>query len=194
MYEKTKHIILILFLIGMMLFCYDYYQNFNGNHFLGISELRIKISLLIIIILFVYFSLPREFKQNRKKLTIGIILITAVLLTFNINQGLKYYNEFRFDKIMTEYKNTDCVKMKEKFNSDLKRNDLKLFISGGFYNRNVAKKYGIEIFNNGSYDNIIGVGENRNCYNDLVERHFLKELKINIRTELSKNITSENLN
>ena len=194
MYEKAKHIILILFLIGIMLFGYDYYQNFNGNHFLGISELRIKISLFIIIILSVYFSLTKEFKQNRNKLTIGIILITVVFLTFNINHGLKYYSEFRYDKIMTEYKNTDCEKMKEKFSSDLNKNDLKLFISGGFYNRNVAKKYGIEIFNNGSYDNLIGIGENRNCYNDLVEKHFLTEFKINIRTELNKNINSENLN
>ena len=177
-----------------MLFCYDYYQNFNGNHFLGISELRIKISLFIIIIISVYFSFPKEFKQNRNKLTIGIILIITVLLTFNINQRLKYYSEFRYDKIMTEYKNTDCKKMKEKFSSDLKRNDLKLFISGGFYNVDVAKKYGIEIFNNGTYDNIIGIGENRNCYNDLVEQHFLKEFKINIRTELYNNITSENMN
>ena len=54
------------------------------------------------------------------------------------------------------------------------------------YNLKFEEKYNIEIFNNGSYDNLIGVGENRNCYNNLVENYYLKELKINIQAELYK--------
>ncbi|GAA4239219.1 hypothetical protein GCM10022291_32700 [Postechiella marina] len=194
MYEKTKYIILILFLIGTMLFSYDCFQNFSGNKIWGISELRITASIFIIILITIYFFLPKKFKQTQNKLTIGIIVITLFLLSFNINPVLKYYREFRFEKIMTEYKNTDCEKMSLKFDSDIEKNRLKLFISGGLYNTEVAKKHEIEIFNNGTYDLIIGVGKNLNCYNDLVEEYFLTEFAVDLKAELYKNITTENMN
>jgi len=178
--------ILILFLMGILLFCYDYYLNFNGNHFLGIDELRVKVSLFIIILVSIYFSLHKEFKQKQNNLVIGTIVVILILFTLNINQSLKYYKHYRIEKIMSEYKNIDCEMMKGKFAIDLKNNELKLFISGGLYNLKFEEKYNIEIFNNGSYDNLIGVGENRNCYNNLVENYYLKELKINIQAELYK--------
>lgn len=85
---------------------------------------------------------------------------------------------------MTEYANNPCENVDKKFQSDLKNGKLKIFVGGDYLNNKTAKKIGIEIFSNGSHDNIIGVGENRECYNKLVEEYFTKKKGFDLRDSL----------
>ena len=173
MYKKIKYFLLIFTLIGMIFFYLDYYQNFNGNYFLGISNNRIKISAILLVLIFVFFFLPRKLKQRKDKYVIVATLIVLVFLFQNLNIGLNYYSHYRFEKILAEYKSLDCDKLKERFELDLKNNELKFFSGGLFYNKTQAKKlkkHKIENFFQGCM-----IDKGLDCYSNLVLEYLKKE-------------------
>ena len=173
MYKKVKYILLTLSLLGLLILCYEYYQNFNGNYFLGISESGIKISAVLLGLILVFFALPREYKQRNVKLTFLAFGIVLVFLFHNLNRGYMYYSGYRYQKVMTEYQNLGCDKMKDRFKSDLSNNNLKFFSGGIVQNENLGKylkKEGVEEFYQGCLVN----GE-LECYTDLVVEYLEKE-------------------
>jgi hypothetical protein len=173
MYKKIKHILLALSFIGLLIFAYEYYQNFNGNYFLGISESGIKISAVLLALILVFFAIPREYKQRNNKVTVLAVGIVLIFLFHNLNRSYMYYSEYRYEKVMTEYQNLGCNNMPERFKSDLSNNNLKFFSGGIAYNENLGKylkKQGIEEFFQGCLVN----GE-LECYTDLVVEYLKKE-------------------
>ena len=87
---------------------------------------------------------------------------------------------------MTTYKNTECEDMHSKFKKDLFFGNIKYFISGGHYNGKFVESLDIEVYSNGTPDMFIGIGKNRECYNELVEKYFLEKKGIYISKELRK--------
>ena len=173
MYKKVKYILLTLSLLGLLIFCYEYYQNFNGNYFLGISESGIKISAVLLVLILVFFALPREYKQRNNKLTVFAVGIILVFLLHNLNRSYIYYSDYRYNKVMTEYQNLGCDKMQDRFKSDLSNNNLKFFSGGIAHNeglRKYLKKEGIEEFFQGCL-----VNRELECYTDLVVEYLEKE-------------------
>jgi hypothetical protein len=123
--------------------------------------------------------------MKKNILAFFVIGVIMVLIILNYKDAIIYYEEYRHEKVMTEYANIPCESVNTKFESDLKSGTLKIFVGGDYLNPSVAQKIGVEIFSNGSHDNIIGVGTNRECYNNLVEEYFLKNKGFDLRDSIS---------
>lgn len=107
------------------------------------------------------------------KIIIGsvILIIACVILA---QHGLRRYNASHFDNVYFEYNQiVTWQDAKDKFEQDLKENDLKYFYSGIYYDKSfnkIKRKYDLDVIGLGCF-----VQNNLNKYNYYVESLVITE-------------------
>ncbi len=173
MYTKLKYIILSLLIIGIGLLIFNY---INLSEYDTFSKFYPPIILIILTIIF--FFLPRKLKTENKKLPFTGLGIAIIFLGISIISTLEYLDEERMNKVFYDYSQLECDQLKDKFNSDLKKNDLKFFSGGMFYNKllgEILKENGIEEYFQGCL-----INSDFDCYSELVAQYLKKEKQIDL--------------
>lgn len=173
MYAKLKYIILSILILGIGLGIFSY-LNLRDNGY----RTEFYLPAILIGLIIIFFFLPRNLKMKSRILTFSALGIATILLLITINFTLTHFSIEKYQKTLTEYIESDCEKMKERFATDLKNNELKYF-SGGFAGTgNLTKnleKYDVQNFDLGCtyYGNL-------SCYSKLVSEHLKRKEKVNV--------------
>ena len=104
--------------------------------------------------------------------------IGVIFISISIISTLEYLDGERMNKVFSEYSQLECDQLKDKFVSDLKRNDLKFFSGGMFYNEqlgDILKNNGIEEYFQGCLVNM-----EFDCYSELVTQYLKREKNIDL--------------
>tara|TARA_R110002126_G_scaffold289763_2_gene445426 strand:- start:846 stop:1379 length:534 start_codon:yes stop_codon:yes gene_type:complete len=165
---KTSIIVIILSSLGIYLL----FSNLDVRDINNFNLLK-NISAILIIIGIIGFIIYLIAKESRaiRNIIIGLFIIS---LTINSYVGYYKYQMNKTNKILSEYYELKtCKEMETRFESDLKKGEVKYFQFGIGYDIELAKllneKYKIETFGMGCM-----IQSEIICYNNLVN-DYLKE-------------------
>lgn len=171
MTSKTKYLLFTLGIIGTILIVFNSIEMWYWYDF----KLELEISQILFIIGLIIFGLFFITKKYGKILTKIIIGTLGISLILNIHLTIKDFENLLHQNRLSEYYELEtCEKMEKRFNSDLKKEDLKYFhfgiasISG--MREIMDSKYNIEYFSMGCL-----LRSEMECYNKLVNKHVMEK-------------------
>ena len=178
MKSRAKYIILVISLLGLVLLVYNSIKWLYWEHkLLHLSKILFGLGLICLILFF-------RKKEWKKSLTRIMLVSFSLSLFLGVIVTYQHFDLKRQQAVLNEYDQIEtCDGLKERFEVDLKKNELKYFDFGMFgdvdLRRELKKKYNIESFGMGCLVDI-----KAKCYNGLVNEYLIEKYNDSIVNSL----------